>query len=113
MHELSIACSLVCTASSEAERHGASRVTRLDVVVGALAGVEPASLSFCFPVAAAGTRCAGAELNLDVVPARANCPACHHEGEARDLMDACPRCGSWPLVLEGGREMCLRSMEVA
>jgi hydrogenase nickel incorporation protein HypA/HybF len=112
MHELSIACDLVRTATDEAARNGASRVVSVDLVLGALTGVEPAALSYCFPVAAAGTACDGAELRIEVEPAIGRCAGCRATSEIRDLMSPCPQCGAWPLGLEGGREMKLRALEV-
>jgi hydrogenase nickel incorporation protein HypA/HybF len=112
VHELSIACGLVRTAVGEATRHGAARVLELDLVVGALTGVEPDALAFCFPMAAAGTLCEGAELKIEIEPARGHCTSCDATSEVSSLMSPCPRCGAWPLGLEGGREMKLRSVEV-
>lgn len=112
MHELSIACGLVRAASEEAARHGVSRVTKVELLLGALAGVEPDALRFCFPAAAAGTACEGAELSIEIVPARGRCAHCDATSEVRDFMSACPVCGAWPLGLEGGREMTLRALEV-
>jgi len=112
MHELSIACGLVKTAVNEAERHGASRVVSIELVLGALTGVEPEALSFCFPMAAAGTTCAGAELKIEIEAAKGRCGRCDATSEVRDLMSPCPHCGGWPLGLEGGREMRVRALEV-
>lgn len=112
MHELSIACSLVKAAVDEATRHGAAHVTRLDVVLGALSGVEMDALLFCFPAVARGTVCEGAGLNVEIQPATGRCPACSSTSEVRDFLSHCPSCGEWPLGLKGGREMKLRSLEV-
>jgi hydrogenase nickel incorporation protein HypA/HybF len=112
VHELSIACELVKSAAAEAERHGAARVVGLDLVLGALTGVEPDALVFAFPVAAAGTRCDGAELRIEIERAKGRCVDCSATSEVDSLMSACPECGAWPIGLEGGREMRLRSVEV-
>jgi hydrogenase nickel incorporation protein HypA/HybF len=112
MHELSLAQSLIQASIDEAARHGASRVVSVDLVIGALAGVEPEALSFCFPVAAAGTVCDGAELRIEIEPATGRCASCTSTSEVRDLMSSCPQCGAWPLGLTGGREMRLRALEV-
>jgi len=93
-------------------QHGASRVTSVDLVLGALTGVEPDALSFCFPAAAAGTLCEGAELRIEIEPARGWCNRCSTRSEVRELMSPCPRCGEWPMDVEGGSEMRLRSVEV-
>jgi Zn finger protein HypA/HybF involved in hydrogenase expression len=60
LHELSIACSLVKTAVDEAARHGVTHVVKMDVVLGALAGVELEALSVLLPAVAQGTVCEGA-----------------------------------------------------
>jgi hydrogenase nickel incorporation protein HypA/HybF len=112
VHELSIACELVKSAAAEATRHGAARVVGVDLVLGALTGVEPDALAFCFPVAAAGTPCDGAELRIEIEPAKGRCADCAATSEINSLMSPCPRCGAWPIGLEGGREMRLRSVEV-
>jgi hydrogenase nickel incorporation protein HypA/HybF len=112
MHELSIATSLVETAARNAEAHGARRVVGLNVRIGALSGVEPDALSFCFPIAARETPCEGAELRLEIIPASGTCGKCGERMEVRDLLAPCPACGEWPLRVEGGREMQLESLEV-
>jgi len=112
VHELSIATGLVEITIDEATRHGATHVVGVDLVLGALTGVEPDALEFCFPVAAAGTLCDGARLRIEIEPARGWCPACAATSEVRELMSACPQCGEWPLNLEGGRDMRLRSVDV-
>jgi hydrogenase nickel incorporation protein HypA/HybF len=112
MHELSIACSLVKAAVDEAERNGATHVVKLDVVLGALSGVEMDALLFCFPAVARGTVCEGAGLDVEIQPATGHCHVCFSTSEVSDFLSPCPQCGEWPLGLEGGREMKLRSLEV-
>lgn len=112
MHELSIACSLVKAATLQATSHRAGRVVRLDVVLGALSGVETEALMFCFPAVTRGTMCDGALLNVEIVPATGRCADCLTTFEVFDFMTPCPDCGTWPIRIEGGREMTLRALEV-
>lgn len=112
MHELSIACSLVKAAVTEATRHGATRVAKIEVVLGALSGVEMDALLFCFPAVARGTVCEGARLDVEIEPARGHCALCGSDCEVLDFMSACPECGAWPIGIEGGRDMRLRALEV-
>lgn len=112
MHELSIACSLVKAAVDEATRHGVAHVVKLEVVLGALSGVEMDALMFCFPAVAQGTVCEGARLNVEIEPGRGHCEGCGSNCEVLDFMSPCPQCGTWPIGIEGGREMRLRALEV-
>ena len=112
MHELSIACSLVKAAVEEATRHGVTHVVKVDVVLGALSGVEMDALMFCFPAVAKGTVCEGARLDVEIEAARGHCGGCGSMSEVLDFMSSCPQCGAWPIGIEGGREMRLRALEV-
>lgn len=112
MHELSIATSLVDIAVRNAAEHGAQRVTRLHLRIGALSGIEPDALTFSFPIAARDTLCEDAELVIERVAADATCPACGKSSQVTEATAPCPHCGSWPLGLTGGREMTLDSLEV-
>jgi hydrogenase nickel incorporation protein HypA/HybF len=112
MHELTIARSLVELADGHARRNGASRVCRVHVRLGLLAGIVR-SLHFAFEPAAFGTLCEGAELDIEEVPLSVHCPACDAVKMPRALYDfRCPDCGSpTPQVLTG-REMDLVALEL-
>lgn len=68
MHELSIASALVDTC---VEHAGGSRVVRVRIEVGQLAGVLSDSLRFCFDVCARGAAVEGAELDILDIPGSA------------------------------------------
>ena len=48
MHEMGIASSVIETVLAEAARHPGARVTKVGLRIGELAGVDAASLTFCF-----------------------------------------------------------------
>uniref|UniRef100_Q01R76 Hydrogenase maturation nickel metallochaperone HypA n=1 Tax=Solibacter usitatus (strain Ellin6076) TaxID=234267 RepID=Q01R76_SOLUE len=54
MHELGIAHSVLKAAHREAERFPGSKATGVGVRIGPMAGIDPASLSFCFEAVAEG-----------------------------------------------------------
>ena len=112
MHELSIAQSLVEIACEQAEQAGAKRVTRVSVLVGLLCGVVPDSLSFCFPIVCQGTVAEGAELAIDVEPAKGTCPTCGMSVELTDFVLVCPSCGAFPIEVRSGRNLKMTSLEV-
>lgn len=113
MHELSIAQSLIDTACEEAQRAGASRVCRISLRIGALAGVVKEALQFSFELAAEGTLCEGAELDIEDVALTVMCPACN---APRTLPQAwhfsCPDCGAPASEILTGRELDLVSLEI-
>lgn len=112
MHELSIAHSLVEIAEAAARRVGARRVDSVNVVVGALSGVELGALTFCYDIATQGTLLAGSKLVTRAVPVVVYCPRCEVEGELADVRSfRCPRCGELTGDLRSGRELYVESLE--
>jgi hydrogenase nickel incorporation protein HypA/HybF len=109
MHELSISAAICDTAV----RHAAGRtITRVDVRIGRLRQVVPASLTFCFGLVARGTACDGAELACEIVPARLACRGCGHAWEIDVPAFRCPRCGSGDAAVVSGEELEVESIEV-
>jgi hydrogenase nickel incorporation protein HypA/HybF len=112
MHEMSLCQGLLDLIEAEREARGFEHVARVRVAVGAFANVEPDALRFGFEAVTRGTAAEGAELDLDVIPARAWCMPC---GDVRLIArrgDPCPVCGSAQLVLQSGEELRLTELEV-
>ncbi|CAN5257301.1 hydrogenase maturation nickel metallochaperone HypA [soil metagenome] len=109
MHELAIAENVVSTVLERKEGHHVS-VIRLQV--GQLAGVVPDALTFCFEVAAAGTALEGATLEIEVLSGQAHCRTCLEDFALDDAILLCP-CGSADVQLLSGRELSVKSVEVA
>ena len=113
MHELSIAQALIDAACEAAGESGESRVTKLFVRVGALAGVVPEALLFAFDLAAEGTLCEGAELQIERVPLSVHCPQCDAAKILTDLYSLlCPDCGAGTSTILSGRELDLVHVEL-
>jgi hydrogenase nickel incorporation protein HypA/HybF len=109
VHELGIACSILEIVGQEiAGRCGGrpgGRVERVTVRAGQLSSIEPEALAFAWEVARAQTPCRDAELEIEIVPARAECEGCGgrfllNEGEGQ-----CGACGSVPFHVVEGREL--------
>lgn len=112
MHELTLARSLVEMAVDYAERNGATRVTRISVRLGVLAGILR-SLYFCFEPATKGTRCEGAVLDIEEVPLSVHCGYCQEIKTPRALYNfRCPTCGRPTPKVVTGREMQLVGIEL-
>jgi hydrogenase nickel incorporation protein HypA/HybF len=76
MHELSICQALLDQVERIAVEHGASAVERILLRVGPLSGVEGPLLLHAYPLAAAGTIAANAELVIETAPVRVACNDC-------------------------------------
>jgi hydrogenase nickel incorporation protein HypA/HybF len=94
------------------EHAAGRRVHSVRVQVGALCGVVPDSMQFCFELATEGTVADGASLDLDVQPGSARCRSCGADFVLPDLILLCP-CGSADVEVLGGRDLRILSMEVS
>lgn len=112
MHELSLMDGVRSLVLEQLRLHGADRVTRIQLRIGALAGVEPEALAFAFTVVMAGTAAAAASLELETVAAVCHCQGCQQDFTAVDGDCQCPRCGEISLTLLQGRELQLVAVEV-
>jgi hydrogenase nickel incorporation protein HypA/HybF len=114
MHEMGIALQIIeiATASVPPELKG-SRVARVNLKIGKLAAVVPASLRFCFEVASKETSLADAELVIEETDVRARCRDCQSEWTITEPAFACPTCDSGALDILSGRELDIESIEIA
>jgi hydrogenase nickel incorporation protein HypA/HybF len=113
MHEVGLMQSALDLAAAEAARQGATRIHRLTLRVGALAGVEPEALVFAFDVASVGTLAEGAEFAIENVPAVCFCDRCGREFWPAEIVYCCPACGDLSSDIMQGRDLELASLEVS
>ncbi len=114
MHELSIATSLVSLVDDALESAGeAGTVEAVRVKVGALSGVVVEALEFAWGVAVEGTRCEGARLEVERVPAVVRCGECGAETTLdHPPVFACGSCGRPASEVISGRELDLIALEL-
>ena len=108
MHELALTCSIVEMADEAAQ---GSRVVRLTLVIGQLAGVMTEAIRFCFDEVARGTSLEGAVLDITEPEGLARCTGCGAEFATPDLFTACA-CGSFALTRLQGEELTIKSIEL-
>ncbi len=117
MHEMAVAQSLMAVALQEAARQNCGRILALRVDYGAIAGIMPEALEFCFQSLVAGTPHEGAVLELRRLPLKLRCAMCNARfgGEEQDaLWQPCPQCGEEVgHIVEQGRELLLARLEAA
>lgn len=112
MHEISLCLSMVEIIEQQATLHGAQKVTKVWLEIGALACVEEQALLFSFASATRGTLAQDCELQLSHRPAQAWCWDCgtgvtvsHHAGP-------CPLCAGHRLRIEEGESLRIRQLEI-
>ncbi len=109
MHELSLSSAILETAV----RHADGRpVKTVELTVGVLRQVVPASLEFYWDIVTRDTVCEGARLELEVVPAVLRCDACESEWEIDVPAFVCGRCGPAAVRVISGEELEVESIEI-
>jgi len=113
MHEVSIMAEALRLAMDAARSAGASRVLKLRLRIGSLSGVVPEAMRFAFDVVCQDTMAAGANLEIELVPATCWCAACQAEFECAELFYECPRCHNPSGELRRGRELEIADVEIS
>lgn len=113
MHELSIAQNILDIVRQNLPPGENVSVTVVRLSIGAMAGVMPDSLEFCFSAIAEGTPVEGATLEIEHVPLTVQCAACGRESVIAPVLFTCPKCGSTALTILRGRELQVREIEIA
>jgi hydrogenase nickel incorporation protein HypA/HybF len=114
MHEVGIMESALSAVLRLARTHGAQRVNRIVLRIGALSGVDPDALRFAFDAVTPGTIAANAALEIRDVAAIAHCSSCD-EGFTVDsgVIFSCPRCRRLSGDVRQGRELELSRIEMS
>jgi len=110
MHELSITQGIVDICLQHA---GGRAVTLVVVEIGALSGVVPEAVEFCFAACSLDTLAEAARLEIRRVDGKGRCLDCTAEQPIERLYDPCRQCGSYALEIVGGEEMRVVEIEVA
>ena len=111
MHEASIMQSVFDLTFAKLQLESATRIVRLRLRIGTLAGVVPEALAFAFEAMKTDTPAAQAELEVERVPARLVCRDCRREFEPEGFPAPCPGCGNWAVEVRQGQELDLVLVE--
>jgi len=109
---MSVAAAVLDAVRTETGRYPGARATRVGLRIGAVSGLEPESLRFCFEALVAGTDLEPLALDLELVPRRNRCRQCDTTFEVVDYNFVCGACGSLRTEPAGGDEMQLAYVEV-
>ena len=108
MHELAITQSVV---DMVVERTAGRRVGRVRLDVGALSGVVPDAMQFCYELIISGTPLESSTLMIEQTPGAAHCRSCGQDFALDSLILLCS-CGSAEVDLTAGRELRVLSVEL-
>jgi len=112
MHEVGIMESALDAIRHQAVKHGATRVSKIVLRIGTLAGVDQEALRFAYDALSPHSVAAGAVLEIETVPARAHCPNCGTEfGVERGFIFQCPQCGEYSGDIRAGKELGIARLE--
>jgi len=112
MHELSVTESILDIASSHAHKANATKVTRINLVIGKLSSIIDDSVQFYWEIVSEGTLCAGSILNFTRIPAVLHCTTCSNDFEIDQVLSPCPQCGGYKTTIKSGEEFYIDSIEV-
>ncbi len=112
MHELSITQGILDIALEQAKAANATRITRINLTIGALTGVVDDCVQFYFEILAKDTIAAGTTLSFERPATKVRCGGCGTTFEPGDVAWSCPSCGSHQAEIIQGRECRVNSIEV-
>lgn len=112
MHELSVVQDLIKLCETNAMNQGCIKVTRIEVKVGKLSGVEPHYLQNTFDCFKEGSICSEAQLVLNIEDISVKCPDCGFSGVIEAGEFSCPRCEKKNLEVIGGEDLILMRLEM-
>jgi len=93
MHEFAIARSVLAAVRAEAELRPGTRVSKIGLRIGDLAGLDADALSFCFEALTKGTDFGSVTLEIERKPRRQGCSRCSKEFVVVNYETSCPACG--------------------
>ena len=112
MHEMALAQSIVDIIEAEASRQQFDRVSRITLEIGTLSCVDAHALEFGLDAVAKGTKAEGAHIEIVAPPGTAYCFGCQANITIARKGDPCPECGSYQVMVTGGEDMKIVSLEV-
>lgn len=112
MHELGVTQSILSVVLHHAEEAGAVRVKEINLVIGQLSSIVDDSVQFYWDMISEGSIAHGAQLNFERIPATLKCIECQHEFPLNHHDYTCPQCGSSKVVVAGGEEFFIESIDV-
>jgi hydrogenase nickel incorporation protein HypA/HybF len=112
MHELGIAEAVLTAIQNEGARFPDSRIIRVGLRIGELAGVDAEALRFAFEAVVLGSEFEPLRLEIEFCPRRQQCRGCGQDFVVHDYNLRCPNCHGFENDCIGGDELDLAFVEV-
>ena len=120
MHEFSIADEIVKNVIDTARKNGGKKVLSIQLEIGELTHLNGEQVSFWIEELFKDSVAEGAQVKVKTIKAGIRCKSCGYKGgmgsdqdSCRHLIPAsCPRCNSFQIKIEKGRECILRKIQV-
>jgi hydrogenase nickel incorporation protein HypA/HybF len=120
MHEFSIADEIVKNVIDTARKNGGKKVLSIQLDIGELTHLNGEQVTFWIKELFKDTVAEGAKVKVKTIKASIQCKSCGYKGgmgsdqdSFRHLIPAsCPRCNSFQIKIEKGRECILRKIQV-
>ena len=104
LHEATLAENILSIALDAAKQNHATKIFKVGLTLGEMAGVEVEALTLSFDVLKKNTPAACAELVIKRVPISATCNKCGKTFRLERYNFFCPECDG-VLILQSGREL--------
>ena len=112
MHELSVVESMMAVVLKHAEKNRASKVNRINLVLGEMSTVMEDPVRFYFELLSRDTIAEGAELSFRRTQLISRCHDCGKEFKVEEYDFTCPECGGNDTEIVSGREFQVESIEI-
>jgi len=121
MHEFSIADAIVKNVLETAKKNNGKKVVSVLLEIGELTHLSGEQVSFWIKELFKDSVAEGAQVKVKTIKARIQCKGCGYKGgmgsdqedSFRHVIPAsCPRCNSFEIKIEKGRECILRRIQV-
>ncbi len=128
MHEFSTAVGVVETITEVAQKNNATKIKKVELVVGEFSMLNNDQLKFAFEIASEGTLAEGANLIIEGQSGEIACQECGYKGLIKKQSKKekeidhfivnlanifeCPKCHSNKTKISGGRDIYVKNIEI-
>lgn len=112
MHELSVTQGMLDIALEKAKETQASRIVRINLVIGELSSIVDDCVQFYFDFLSSDSIASGATLSFKRIPMQVRCRNCGFSFSPDKSAWSCPQCGKWDAEIIAGQEFYVDSIEV-